>query len=266
MKTLITPPPQGLVKLWRNHTSKVANTVDKVIIPGNIVSLMPKMKDYEKGGVNSTILRLVMTYIETHDDAVALIGPNEIIALSRPRKWANDRSLWRLKNYWLEGPEKAMKVATVVNGRLVTHGGLTYGEWSNIGKPSNPYDAAELLNRKYYGTLFPGSSWSLGGGPNYAADPIFAHPFKEFYPSWITSVEEAPFGQIIASRSLNSEEGREAMASEHSPMNHIGKISFRKFGSIALLNGQEVTSVGLRPQGTQITRLPDQEAFYIESA
>lgn len=266
MKTLVLSNLQGLVNLWKNETTKVANTVEKTIIAGNTVSLMPKIKDAKKNGPNRSLLKLVFTYVESHDDAEILIGPNEIVALSNPRVWTNDTSLWMLKQRWLEGPEQAMKTATVLNGRLVTHGGLTHGEWVNLGRPTDPYETAHLLNVKYFGKLFTSSCYSIGARPSFEADPIFAHPFQELYPSWLTSNDSAPFGQIIGSRSLNSDEGREAMGSEWSPLQHLKKFSQRKFGSIALVNDQEFTSIGLRPKNKQIFSLPESESYYIESS
>lgn len=266
MKTLVLSNLQGLTQLWKNETVKVANSVDKVLIAGNIVSLMPTIKDGAQKGPNITMLRLATTYIDSHDDGEILVGPNEIVAISNPRVWVNDRSLAILRERWLETPQLAMKTATVLNGRLVTHGGLTHGEWLAIGAPENVYDAEKALNAKYFGKLFTDSCYSIGGRPNYAADPIFAHPFKEFYPSWLTSNDEMPFGQILGSRSLGSEEGREAMGSTENPLQYLSKVSLRKFGSIAYVNGQEITSIGHKPRGAQIRALPETESYYIEKS
>lgn len=264
MKTFISPPPQGLSQLWRKETVKTANKADKVIIPGNTLSLMPFMKEHKNKIHNQSTLYLTSTYVETHDNAEQLVGPNEIVALSNPKIWTNNPILMKLKEKLFDQTQHPMLTATTSNGRLVTHGGLTYGEWVELGRPATPEETAGLLNKKYYGKLFTKSCYSLGGAPNYAADPIFAHPFLEFYPSWLTTTELMPFGQIVGTRSLNSEDGREAMGNEYSPLKFIERVSFRKFGSIAFINGQEVTSVGLRPQGKQISKLPEDESFYIE--
>lgn len=263
-RTLITPAPQALRELWRKETVKQANNVDRLIVPGNIISLLPQFADKEKKGDNNTILRYVLTYSSTDPETTVLIGPNEIAALSLPTEWTNSRSLYYLRNYWLTEHENSILVATVLNNRLVTHGGLTHGKWIKMGKPETPEIAADMLNAEYAGKMYMGPSLGLGYPPNLAADPIFADPFMEFYPSWITTTDEMPFGQILGSRSLNSREGREYTGDEKSPLYYMKKVSLRKSCSIALLNGKEVTSVGLSPKGKQITKLPKHESYYIE--
>lgn len=261
-KTIFLPGLYGQFKLWRNEISEYCNRAEEVIQFGNIIGCNDFAKDKESRGPNEAILKYVLLYQRTAQ-WTQLIGPNEIAALNLPEEWTNKISRQILRNSWLSS-EPTMKVASVHDNRLVTHGGLTYGEWVSIERPETPEIAAERLNEKYEGTLYQGVSYALGGAPNHSANPIWADPLLELYPSWITAPVELPFGQVHAGRTLNTDVGRTIINEEHSIYNFAEKINYRKYGSIIQIKNQSFIGLNIPLDTTIMNSLPRPYSFYVE--
>lgn len=262
-KTIFLPGLHGQFKLWRQEITKYCNRAEQVIQFGNIIGCNEYAKDKEIRGPNEAILKYILLYRSTEDNWLQLVGPNEIAALNLPEEWTNKTSRQLLRNGWLSS-EPNMMVAGVHEGRLVTHGGLTYGEWISIGSPSTPESASERLNEKYRGTLYQGSCYALGGAPNYSANPIWCDPVLELYPSWITAPIEMPFGQAHAGRNLNSEMGRTVVNEKYSVYKNIESLNYRKYGSIVKINGQQIIGVDMPLDAPIMTSIPRPYSIYVE--
>lgn len=262
-KTFFIPGLHGQFKLWRQEITKYCNRAEEVIQFGNIVGCNEYAKDKENRGPNEAILKYVLLYQSTEENWLQLVGPNEIAALNMPEEWTNKISRQILRNNWLSSDPK-MKVAGVHEGRLVSHGGLTYGEWVSIGSPDNAQSAAERLNEKYQATLYQGGCYALGGAPNYSANPIWCDPVFELYPSWITAPVEMPFGQVHAGRNLNTDIGRTIVNEEHSIYKFTENINYRKYGSIVRIGNNEIIGVDIPLDGPMVASLPRPYSFYVE--
>jgi len=264
--TLFIPSIPGQYKLWKKELAPWANRVHNVIQMGNLVSVDGIIKDSEKVGANAAILKYAALYKRTAEKFTQLIGPNEIFALNMPDEFTNYDSLKILTGGWLS-EDPYFYVACAMNNKLVTHGGLTYGEWVAIGRPETAEDAADLLNEKYLGTLYQGPCYRLGNAPNYAANPIFADPVMELYPSWITTLEPCPFDQIHGSGSLDGIVGREAITERLNPMYFIERVTHRKYGSYVFNKDAEILGLDLKlPDGKQNTVIPKLSSLYIEAS
>lgn len=263
-KTLIVPSLNGQYKIWKNDLVLEANKSDEVFQLGNLISVNDDIKDGEEKGPNRSILGFIDLYRSTTKHWHQIIGPNEIVALNFPEKFTNKHSLRFLKRGWFDSD--FFKVADVSKNRLVTHGGLTFGEWVNLGRPGTAVEAAALLNEKYSKTLRQGECFRLGYSPNFAANPIWADPYMEFYNSWITSVEPCPFGQLVGTFSLNREQGREIINSQKSPLSTLESLFFRKWGSVAIIKGTAFISVdlGLPTSGKLLNTLPKGKTVLME--
>lgn len=264
-RSLFIPSLNGQEKIWKNVITKEASVCDEVYQFGNIIGLTDYAKDKEKHGHNNNILRYIMLFRSTLDNWVQLIGPNEIAALNNPNEWTNQNSRKILRESWV-GKVRSMRIAAVSRGRLLTHGGLTYGEWVNIGRPDTAQEAADLLNKKYFQTLKQGDAFNLGAPPNYAANPIWAHVHKELIPSWITTTERLPFDQMHGSGSLNNLDGRAAFDSEESILQYVDKVRYKRWGSSVTIRDQIITSLDLELPNKLLPSLENNRLLYIEEA
>lgn len=264
-KTVFLTDLYGQYKLWRTEIAKSCNRADKIIQFGNIIGCNSFAKDKESFGPNESILKYILLYRATEDNWLQLIGPNEIAALNLPDEWTNKRSRQILRNSWLsENPN--MFTAGVHDGRLVSHGGLTYGEWLTIGSPKTAEIAAERLNEKYAGTLYQGPSQTLGNAPNYSANPIWANPVLETYPSWLTSPVEMPFSQIHSGLSLNSKLGRSAVNADLSLYGYAQKILYRSYGSHFVKDEEEIIGLEIPLEGKILNVMPQPHTIYVEKS
>lgn len=261
-RTLIIPSLNGQYRLWKNHLVLEANKADEVIQLGNIVSVSDNIVDKEVKGPNRAILGYIDLYKSTTNRWKQLVGPNEITALNFPSEWTNKYSFRYLKQWWFD--DYFLKVATVSKNRLVTHGGLSYGEWVNIGRPDTAQEAADKLNEKYHKTLHQGKAFKLGDGPNYAVNPIWADPYFELYNSWLTTTETLPFNQMHGSGSLHNAVARKLINDENSTLSLLDKISFRKWGSIANVKGSFITGVDLDLEDKLLPSFPKGKAVLME--
>lgn len=260
-KTLFLPCLQGQYKLWRNSILEMCNEVDAVISFGDLIGCYDEAADTPHNGPNMAVLSYTRLYTQYHDQWTQLIGPNEIAALCSPGVWTNDQSTAYLRDSWLDA--ETFKVASVDCGRLLTHGGLTYGEWQSIDSPETADEAAKRLNEKYRGTLYQGESYRLTGKPNYASNPIWADPLLETYPSWTTTPIDCPFDQTHAEASVNNELGRRLLQEKWSPLSVIPSPRFKSYGSIVMIGEAEFTAVTLNVVGPTLEQLPTRERLRI---
>lgn len=262
-KTLFLTGLNGQYKVWKKDGSRASNKVNEIFQMGNLIGCNPIVADKKDFGANEALLKFILLYRATQPEWVQLVGSNEIAALNNPEEWTNQTSRKILRDSWL-GSNPNMVVAAVSKNRLVTHGGLTYGEWKNIGSPTSVFEAADRLNEKYLGTLFQGPAFKLGYAPNYSANPIWSDPLMETYPSWITSEEQMPFDQIHGANNLNSERGRLLLGNPENPLYYIDKTRFRKWGSIVEVKNMFFTAVELDFPVELISSVPEGKSFYIE--
>lgn len=262
MRTLFLGDLEAQYKICRGELElQVIPTVDVVYQLGNLISVARAAKDKKDLGRNETVL----TFWDRIEgpEKVRLMGANEMMALNFPDEWTNNTSNSFLRDGWLS-QDPTMLTASVDKQRLLSHGGLTHGEWVNIGRPETAAEAAELLNEKYRQTLYQGKCWKLDRKPNGAASPIWADPILETYSSWILAEEPCPFDQIHGGESLNTVRGRSAAAYETSPIYYTDSTSYRKFGSIVTIKGAVFRGVDLSLTPRTLNVLPEDKSFYLE--
>lgn len=244
-RTLFIPDLNGQYKLWDNEIKELLQQVDEVVCLGNLIGCNPVAKDSESRGANQTVLNRVMTWRYTFPNWHQIVGPNEIMSLNYPDHWTNKRSNRMLRRLWFDD-DPSFKVAAVNRERLVTHGGLTYGLWRELGSPTDPHETANMLNEKYHKKLYFGKAYKLGNTPNFSADPVFADPLRETYPSWITSGVGLPFDQVHAGSSLNTEVGDKMKSLDFNYLVYLKTISHRRYGgNVELENGGFFKSIYL---------------------
>lgn len=264
-KTLFISDIAGQYKFWKTELAPLVNNVDEVVQLGNLIGCTDLVKDGERTGSNLTVLNYVALYRSTFSNWVQIMGPNEILALSFPDEWTNYESNRLLRKRWLKEDENRFLVASVNKHRLVTHGGLTHGAWVDLGRPETAEEAAELLNKRWQGTLYQTPAYRLGDPPNYRSAPIFADPIREVYPSWITSGEVMPFDQVHSAGGSNTQAGHEAIAAENSNFDYVESIRHTRFGSITQINGGEFLALTPElPKDRLVNRLPEPWQIYIE--
>lgn len=261
--TLFIPGLYGQYKAWKKDIAGVALRCDHIIQMGNVIGCNEYVKDGPTRGANEAILKFTIVQKSRKENWTQLIGPNEIAALNFPDEWTNDSSNEILRSAWT-GSKSVFQVATVSNSRLVTHGGLTYGEWLNIGSPQTADEAAEKLNEKYFETAYQGPCVKLGDPPNYAANPIWADPVMEFFSSWITAPVACPFDQINGSGSLNTIEGRKQCNDKSANLHYVDRVRFNNTGSVATIKGAEFTSIDYGLSGPVVASIPRPHRMHLE--
>jgi len=260
----------GQSQLWSRKYVPLTESADAVIGLGNYIRLQHFIKnrtDYsedlskirfvprQQNNKILTDMRLQINYPAKPFPRV--IGANEMIYLNLPREEANNilpednvHNLDPIRDAWLTDESKTvfhkrdrLNVALVVDGRLVTHAGLSYGEWLSIGAPVSPFVAADRLNEKYFGTLYQGQCLQLGDGPNMYANPIMAHSQLEVYASWLFARVRCPFDQIHGSTSLSNPVASSALHDETHPLGYVKDYRLTRYGSVANICGTTFTAV-----------------------
>lgn len=263
MRRLFIAELEAQYTLWRKYITFEASKVDEVFQMGNVLTLTDSMKGDENYGPNQSILNFVEIYSHTHDGWRQIVGPNEIAILNKPGEWTNDDTDFKLRNlYFSDTP--FFKIAEVSDHRLVTHGGLTHGEWISLGRPQTASEAAKLLNERYAGSIYFGESYQISGKPNFSANPVFADPLLETYPSWIGTEDSCPFHQIHAGRSLNSREGRAMVNSEESILQFLDSVSYRRTGSYAMIKDTVFCNVMLNFPRMKLDKMPAGSSMLVE--
>lgn len=252
--------------IWNNRYIPLIQKTDATIGLGNYIRLHPfhthpkNDKDPKKivpRANNKKILddMRILTNYPTHP-FIRVIGANEIIYLNMTRDEAstylpqdNVNNIDPIRDAWLTEdsktklhPNERLQVAIVVDGQLVTHAGLSYGEWVSIGSPASPIEAADRLNEKYAGTLYQGPCYMLGDGLRLDANPIFAHPQLETYVSWAIAPLRCPFDQVHGSSSMSNRLATEAYNCSVHPLAQTDTV-FTGFGSITNIRGTMFTAV-----------------------
>jgi hypothetical protein len=105
-----------------------------------------------------------------------------------------------MKSWWREGKmQVAIGLDTEHGSLLVTHAGLTFDRWVELGRPEDVAEAARKVNDMPKGAKF-GPGWMLDAGRHgEKVGPVWAHPTREVYEGW---VDGAPFGQVHGHCSL----------------------------------------------------------------
>jgi len=262
-KTIFLSNLEGQYKLWKSEIAPACNGADEVIQLGNVIGCNNLVKDKEKIGPNEAVLKYLILYRSTQENWTQIAGTNEMAALNFPEEWTNAVSRQILRNAWFN-KNPSMVTAAVNKERLITHGGLTYGEWLSIGSPQSPQEAADRLNEKYYGSIYQGACFKLGNPPNYAANPIWADPVMETYPSWITAPVAMPFDQIHGSNNLNAKESRGLISDKQSPLSFFDKVNFNSYGSRVFIKEMQILGVNLELPQKLISSIPQPQSLYIE--
>lgn len=244
-KTLFVPDLKGHFKIWDREVSKVNQKVDEIVSLGNLVGCNDLARDNKDRGRNQSILKRVAFWKATYPNWYQLVGTNEIMALNYPDEWTNKFSNRMLRGMFLTDDPWG-KIAIVNRGRLVTHGGLTYGLWKQLGSPTDVFETANMLNERYHKTLYMGRCYKFGDPPNFSANPVFAEPLLETYPSWITAEEPMPFDQVHSANSINTADGYELRNTDFSYLKHAEKMRFLGYGGeFYLKNGGFFKSIYL---------------------
>ena len=264
-RKLFIPGLHGQVDVYKNRFLKLMPRMDTTITLGNMLRLAP----FQEYGFNaddepvniaptSANFALLDKIRENTQNSVMpfvnIIGANEVAYLNLPKEAADNylKDAPNGVNYVREGwltDEKVSKaafryyVAVEVDGRLVTHAGLSHGEWVNLGRPQTAREAAYALNIKYLGTLYQGQCYRLGDGINYAANPIMGHPIAEVYSSWMSTPEICPFPQIHGSISMRDLTGHEVSSTYLHPMFYAEKMRYHRWGTSITLKGQSFYAI-----------------------
>lgn len=242
--TMYIPGLYGQSRVWRQNIIPLSDNVEKLVSFGSIVGLSDWAKGNKYTGYNVKTVMSVEGFAYTSQRFTQLIGPTDILALCFPGRYVSDSVLDILFRWWLQLDSRVHTAAVSDDGRLLTHGGLTYGQWLDIEKPQTAHEAAERLNDKYDGVLFPGESYRLSGRVNMHADPIFADPYREFYASWLGQ-PSCPFDQIHASGDFNTPVGRRWLTSEYSCLNTLSEVRYTAYGSVVRMGEAQMTAVDL---------------------
>lgn len=268
---LFLPDLDGRHVLWRETLSQVAQTVSRVVQLGNLVGCDSRAADRDDShGANRTLL----AYIRMFNAGIRptpggawtqLAGPSEMAALNAPGRWTCDEATVTLLDWWdpPAGMSAGMVTAVADHGRLVSHGGLTYGQWVDIGRPTDAVDAATSLNVLYNTTLAQGQCLRLGDGPTFSANPIWADPVAETIPSWVCAPVDPPFGQVM-SGGLSGRAARARMKTPDDPLHFLDEVRFRSFGSVATVGGKQFVGLTLGLTDRDAARLTMPHSAYIE--
>lgn len=247
-KELMLPGVHGQFKLWMNQLKRRAEMADRVVQFGNLLGVMPNHIDpmFKSKGVyngnNGIVLSVLKFFARTHDGWEQLIGTNELAAIFSPDAYlCNENQMEILAENWFD-PEGSFKVATVVDGKLCTHRGLTYNQWLEIGAPEDPNDAAEALNEKYKGAVEFEDCYLNSGVPNFAANVLWCDTYWELIPSWLFSGYQAPFGQITGAPGFKTQAGKGFLNDKGGFMQFADKksVKIQRWGSSIEVADQEI--------------------------
>lgn len=242
-KLAVVPGLYGQYKLLKNELLPFIKKTDDVIYMGNIVGTAERVRDNSFKGPNHSTIELIERTVYGNPHTI-LMGANEMVALNDPTRFVSTKSLLTLQRWWLE-KEHTAQIATVRDNILFTHAGLTHGEWLSIGKPMTAQETADRLNEKYEGTLYQGDCYNMSGKLNMGANPLFADPYRELYPSWIGR-EELPFTQAHATFDLNTYVATGLRNDPMHPISHLGDIQYTKYGSCVFMGDHAILGIDLQ--------------------
>lgn len=269
MRTLFIAELLGNPELWKNVVAQEAQSADRIVQLGNLLSHYTVRRDGPDSGPNLQLMRLVNAYRYTQEDWLQIVGPNEMLALNAPGVFTNGTTDRLLREGWFrtpENPEPWMQVAAVDKGRLVSHGGMTHGLWRELGSPATAQEAADAIDERYRNSVYQGPGFSLGQAPNFSANPIWADPLRETYPSWITAEESCPFGQIHGGPNLNTDAGRLLRGEDSSYLRWLDRVLYKPYGSIVEIRGSQFIGLELGLPLKEVRWLPDEWSLYMEES
>lgn len=263
--TLFVPSLHGQSKVVANEIIPLSKVVSRVIQMGNLLGCNKPAKDIEflPYGNNLDCGRMMYGAHLDNPKFEFLIGANEMMCLNAPNEWTRPETSSILRAMWLADNAR-MKVATVSQGRLVTHAGLTHRLWEKIGRPDSALQAAVRLNKMYEKVLYPGECFFLGDAPSFSANPIFAHPFAELIPSWVVADEPCPFDQVCGAYSINNEQGRKVLHDNLSMVHYVDDAKLNSFGSEVFIKGASIKMLDLNLPIEQVSRIPPPNQLLIE--
>jgi hypothetical protein len=127
---------------------------------------------------------------------VQLIGNHEAQYLGAARFWRQSLSpadVHLLRTWWLRDRVRVAAAIRLAHGEefLLTHAGLTFEAWRELGEPVTAATAADLLNTRPEPLL-----WAYDG-------PLWADA-TTVYASWQQAPHPPPFGQIHGHSSIVS--------------------------------------------------------------
>lgn len=260
--TIFLPELQGNPKLWKKTIAPAASELERVIALGGLVTLWPDTDKRDRKGENKELLKLVDIFQASSDDWIQLASPNDLVALNLPGRWTEEHGERVLRRAWM-GDSPWMVPATVDKGRLVSNGGLTYGQWVELGSPETASEASKLLCERYQGTLYQGKSYKQGDGPSFSANPIWADPLIETYPSWVTAPVECPFDQVHSGSNIGAVEGRE-YARDNVYLEALASVRIRAWGSLVTIGESKFTGVYLGLDAASEGDLPGGRSLLVE--
>lgn len=282
MQTLFVPGLAGQVEVYKRRFLPLMRESDAIITLGGMLRLAPFLElgvnaDDEHKYLSPTVENAkLLQYLwggarYSTMPFVNLMGATEMLYLNMGKadadKWLKDTTegVNFVREGWLTDEKRnpaAFRYYTAVelDGRLVTHAGLSYGEWVNIGRPQTARQAAYALNMKYLGTLYQPPCYRSGFGINYAASPIMGHSLAEVYSSWMSTVEQCPFPQIHGSLTMRDPSGHEIASTNYHPLYFAEKMNYHRWGTSITLNGTSFYAVdGPRKS---LVKLDDYQAGY----
>lgn len=251
-KELILPNLSGQFRIWKSQLRRRADMADRVIQIGNLMgaqenAIRPMFRNKTSFNGNAgLVFAIVKMYSRTHPDFTMLAGTNELAAIFAPDVYmCSEKATEYLAENWFDLENGCFRVANVIDDKLLTHRGLTFLQWKEIGEPDNAVDAAARLNELYRGTTEFADSYLTAGVPNFGADPMWADVYMETYPSWLTSGQDMPFDQIHGGAGVHMQAGRMFLNDKRSFFQFVNKegIKVRRWGSEVSINGGTFYSV-----------------------
>lgn len=244
---MILPNLYAQYSIWKQNLLPECKRSDVVISTGNLIALNEAIEEEDKKRANEVTVASVLAYAN-YERWVQLLGPNEAIALNNPTEWTTVSTVRTIREAWYD--KKIWKVSAVMYDQLVTQGGLTYGEWIDLDRPQTAREASDRLNEKYECVNYFGPCYWLNNRPNFAANPIFADPYYEFYNSWIMAPEDCPFDQVHTSGSLSTFLGRQALDPHNlSPISMVTSVQYKRYGTETYIGRQRIIGSDFYLQG-----------------
>lgn len=276
--TLYLPGLFGQWDVWGRNVLDVASTVKTTVQMGNIIGFNEDVKSRTDGSrnFNSVLVdNIFSTKVNNENNEsngnnwVQIIGANEIIALAdidSEQSSLDEISAQILRESYFS-KNSSMVFAYAHNDRLITHGGLTYGLWVELGKPKTAKKAADLINKKYERQLYFGDSLRVGSPPNLSSDVVFCDDIYELYPSWIYAKEKCPFEQVFA-QTVNSVRGRHAKSSEYSPLYWLDDscFSYPRLGSVVSIRDTQFFGLDLGLNTERRGKIDSSRKLWIEKS
>lgn len=268
-RTSFIPDLHGKLGLLKEDVGERMLECERTIIMGNFLGVLPKVLLSDNNTlITSELFKNNLFSLSNWD---LLMGENEIVVLTKALQnngVTRGFSLEATSLLWeaWAGNNRRIKVAYESHNRLVTHGGLTYNLWKEIGSPQTAKEASEILNKEFAGSMSGEVCYKTKQTPNFLVSPTFCDPISELYPSWLSvPTQQIPFSQIHASTSLKIEDSRNRFFQKHS-IGGLATLSRESFGSVLKMNSGGYfigLSYDINTESTQ-NKLMKGESVYVE--